>query len=93
MKFADLRLAEPILRAVSAAGYVTATPIQAQAIPFALEGRDILAAPRRARARPQRSRCRSCNALPKALPRIPRRHLHKQHRTMDMTEAPPARIS
>src|SRR5215204_1998841 len=42
MKFAELRLAEPILRAVSAAGYVTATPIQAQAIPFALEGRDVL---------------------------------------------------
>jgi len=42
MKFADLRLIEPILRAVSAAGYTTATPIQAQAIPLALEGRDVL---------------------------------------------------
>ena len=42
MKFADLRLIEPILRAVSAAGYTTATPIQAQAIPRALEGRDVL---------------------------------------------------
>src|SRR3954452_16237181 len=42
MKFADLRLIEPILRAVSAAGYTTATPIQAKAIPVALEGRDVL---------------------------------------------------
>src|SRR6476469_2382883 len=42
MKFADLRLVEPILRAVSAAGYAIATPIQAQAIPHALAGRDIL---------------------------------------------------
>ena len=42
MKFADLRLIEPILRAVAGAGYTIATPIQAQAIPHALEGRDIL---------------------------------------------------
>ena len=42
MKFADLRLAEPILRAIAAEGYTTATPIQAKAIPPALEGRDIL---------------------------------------------------
>src|SRR2546423_11118467 len=42
MKFADLRLVEPILRAVSAAGYTVATPIQAQAIPHALAGRDVL---------------------------------------------------
>ena len=39
MLFADLRLAEPILRAVT---YPTATPIQAKAIPFVLEGRDVL---------------------------------------------------
>src|SRR6185312_3921338 len=39
MLFADLRLAEPILRAIS---YPTATPIQAKAIPFVLEGRDVL---------------------------------------------------
>src|SRR5207248_9473205 len=42
MKFADLRLVEPILRAISAAGYTVATPIQAQAIPHALSGRDVL---------------------------------------------------
>ncbi len=42
MKFADLRLIEPILRAIASENYVIATPIQAQAIPHALEGRDIL---------------------------------------------------
>ena len=42
MKFADLRLAEPLVRAVTAEGYSTATPIQAQAIPHVLEGRDVL---------------------------------------------------
>ena len=44
MKFADLRLAEPILRALVAEGYVTATPIQAEAIPHALTGRDVMGA-------------------------------------------------
>ena len=42
MQFADLRLAEPILRALVSEKYHTATPVQAQAIPFALEGRDVL---------------------------------------------------
>jgi ATP-dependent RNA helicase RhlE len=44
MQFSDLRLAEPILRAIAEEQYSTATPIQAQAIPFALEGRDVLGA-------------------------------------------------
>ncbi len=42
MQFADLRLAEPILRALIAENYVTATPIQAQAIPHVLDGKDVL---------------------------------------------------
>ncbi|MFT5422275.1 MAG: ATP-dependent RNA helicase RhlE [Phycisphaerales bacterium] len=42
MSFTDLRLAEPIVRAVTSEGYTTPSPIQAQAIPVALEGRDIL---------------------------------------------------
>ncbi len=42
MNFADLRLAEPILRAVAAEGYTVATPVQIQAIPHVLEGRDVL---------------------------------------------------
>ena len=42
--FSSLGLSEPLLRAVRETGYETATPIQAQAIPVILEGRDILAA-------------------------------------------------
>jgi len=42
MKFADLGLSEPILRAVTAEGYHTPTPIQIQAIPHVLSGRDLL---------------------------------------------------
>jgi len=42
VNFADLRLAEPILRSLSQERYTTPTPIQAQAIPVVLDGRDIL---------------------------------------------------
>ena len=42
MKFIDLALAEPIARAVLEKGYDTPTPIQAQAIPPMLEGRDLM---------------------------------------------------
>ncbi len=41
-KFADLKLSPKVLKAVEAAGYDTPTPIQAGAIPPALEGRDVL---------------------------------------------------
>jgi ATP-dependent RNA helicase RhlE len=40
--FAGLGLIEPLQRAVAAAGYVTPTPIQSQAIPHLLAGRDVL---------------------------------------------------
>jgi ATP-dependent RNA helicase RhlE len=40
--FAELGLAEPILRALGAKGYTDPTPIQRQAIPALLEGRDLL---------------------------------------------------
>ena len=43
IKFADLNLDKNILSAVRSEGYESPTPIQAQAIPFALEGRDIMA--------------------------------------------------
>jgi len=42
MNFSDLGLGEDILRAVADAGYVTPTPIQEQAIPIVLQGRDVL---------------------------------------------------
>ncbi|MFZ2843691.1 DEAD/DEAH box helicase [Psychrobacter sp.] len=40
--FTDLNIAKPILTALERSGYTNPTPIQAQAIPFALEGRDLL---------------------------------------------------
>jgi hypothetical protein len=40
--FAALGLSEPILKAVAEKGYLNPTPIQAQAIPFVLMGRDVL---------------------------------------------------
>ena len=40
--FTDLGLAEPLTRALNSKGYDTPTPIQAQAIPALLEGRDLL---------------------------------------------------
>ncbi|NHN84912.1 DEAD/DEAH box helicase [Acetobacter musti] len=40
--FADLKLAEPLLRALNEEGYTTPTPIQAQSIPYLLHGRDLL---------------------------------------------------
>ncbi|GAB4126603.1 MAG: DEAD/DEAH box helicase [Sideroxydans sp.] len=43
VSFADLKLAPEILQALDEAGYVTPTPIQAQAIPVALSGEDLMA--------------------------------------------------
>ena len=40
MAFAQLQLAAPLARAVAEMGYETMTPIQAQAIPVVLQGRD-----------------------------------------------------
>ncbi len=40
--FADLGLAEPLLRALHAANYAHPTPIQARTIPLLLQGRDVL---------------------------------------------------
>ena len=42
MNFADLGLSSEVLRAVADAGYTVPTPIQGQAIPHVLTGRDVL---------------------------------------------------
>ncbi|KAB1640173.1 DEAD/DEAH box helicase, partial [Adlercreutzia muris] len=42
--FADLGLSDSVLAAVEALGYTEPTPVQAQSIPLALEGRDMIAA-------------------------------------------------
>ena len=41
-KFSDLKLDPNVLKAIAEAGYEVPTPIQAGAIPPALEGRDVL---------------------------------------------------
>ena len=43
MLFSKLGLSAELLRAVEKQGYKEATPIQQQAIPLILEGRDVLA--------------------------------------------------
>ena len=42
MTFTELNLIEPILKAVVREGYEEPSPIQSQAIPLLLEGRDLL---------------------------------------------------
>ena len=42
--FSQLQLAEPLARAVAELGYASMTPIQAQAIPVVLQGRDVMGA-------------------------------------------------
>ena len=42
MLFEQLHIIEPILKALKAEGYTTPTPIQQQAIPVVLEGKDLL---------------------------------------------------
>ncbi len=42
IKFSDLGISGEIVRAVEEMGYVTPSPIQLQAIPFVLEGRDVI---------------------------------------------------
>ncbi|AUV48180.1 RNA helicase [Bordetella pertussis] len=44
ISFADLGLADSLLRAIADTGYTAPTPIQAQAIPLVLQGGDLLAA-------------------------------------------------
>jgi superfamily II DNA/RNA helicase len=43
MSFTELNLSQPLLQALAACGYQEPTPIQQQAIPEALAGRDVLA--------------------------------------------------
>jgi len=44
MSFTNLGLSEPLLKAIKEQGYDTPTPIQSQAIPTVIEGKDVLAA-------------------------------------------------
>ena len=42
MTFAEIGLHEALLKALTQAGYTDPTPVQAQTIPAAIEGRDLL---------------------------------------------------
>ena len=42
MKFAELGLLEPIMKAIERAGFEEATPIQGETIPLALAGKDVI---------------------------------------------------
>lgn len=42
MKFEDLQLTAPLLKAVADQGYIAPSPIQEKAIPPVLEGRDLI---------------------------------------------------
>ncbi len=84
LSFAELGLAPPILRAVSAMGYEAPTPIQAEAIPPLLAGRDLLGQAQTgtgktaAFALPLLSRLDSQARLPQVLVLTPTRELALQ---------------
>ena len=42
MPFKQIGLSNPLVRGILATGYTAPTEIQSQAIPFAIEGRDII---------------------------------------------------
>ena len=57
-EFSQLGLSPTTLQAVADTGYTTATPIQAQAIPVALAGQDVLGIAQTTPARPPPLPCR-----------------------------------
>ena len=59
VRFADFGLAPEIQRALSDQGYVHPTPIQAQAIPVVLQGRDVMGAAQTGTGKTAAFRCRS----------------------------------
>src|ERR1044071_1366281 len=86
MSFADLGLSPELLRAVSEKGYSTPTPIQLQAIPAVLSGRDVLAGAQTGTGKTaafvlpilQRLRQPNAHRAPRALVLTPTRELAAQ---------------
>ena len=62
ISFQDLNLSGPLLEAIQSAGYSTATPIQARAIPLLLAGRDVLGQAQTGTGKTRRLRCRCSRA-------------------------------
>jgi ATP-dependent RNA helicase RhlE len=61
MSFSDLGLKPELLRAVADKGYDTPSPIQIQAIPAVLAGRDVLAGAQTGTGKTAGSSCPSCS--------------------------------
>lgn len=65
MSFDSLGLNADILRAVEEQGYLVPTPIQRQAIPVVLEGRDLMASAQTGTGKTAGFTLRYCNCLAK----------------------------
>src|ERR1700753_3212502 len=85
MPFSDLGLMPELLRALSERGYSQPTPVQEQAIPAVLSGRDLLAAAQTGTVKPAPFVLPSCQRLQpstgtarRALVRAPARELAAQ---------------
>ena len=82
--FSELGLSEPVLRSLTECGYVNPTPIQAQAIPVVLSGRDLIGAAQTgtgktaAFALPTLSRLGAASGSPRCLVLVPTRELALQ---------------
>ena len=61
--FAELGLRPELLRAVADAGYTTPTPIQAQAIPLILAGKDVMGGAQTGTGKTAGFACRSCTSF------------------------------
>src|SRR3546814_16362000 len=57
--FSDFGLHPSVLQAVTETGYTTPTPIQAQAMPMVMDGRDVMGRRKPERAKQRLLRCRS----------------------------------
>ena len=66
MSFSALGLSAPLQKAVSEQGYDTPSPIQVQAIPAVLTGKDVMAAAQTGTGKPQVLRCHYWNYSLKA---------------------------
>ena len=62
MSFAALGLIEPLLVTLNALDYQTPTPVQKEAIPAVLKGRDLLAAAQTGTGKTAGFTCRCCSA-------------------------------